>query len=104
MVFTREDKGDRALVKVEGPMTISMAKGLRDELAECFESYVGVILDLAGAHSCDTAGVQLLFSARKTSLATGKDFFVAGASSAVMQSVYLAGLDLEGILKMGEEY
>ncbi len=103
MGFTREARDGRVQLKVEGQMTVMVALELRDQLAECFESYEGVILDLEGAESCDMAGVQLLCSARRTAFETGKEFSVTGASSAVMESVSLAGLDLKEILNVREE-
>ena len=98
MTFNREEKDGCALLSIEGPMTISDAAGLREEMLACFNDYEGLILDLHDVSDCDTAGIQLLCSARLTAERTGKDFKVSRASMSSMSTLERAGFDTDAVL------
>ena len=103
MAIKREEKDGYAVVKVDGPFSVYEASDLRNEFLECFENYKGLILDLEEVSDCDTAGVQLLCSARKTSDSEGKPFTVAKVSDQVINAVTCAGLNPENILNLKKE-
>lgn len=83
MAFIREEKDGQVLLKIEGAMTVYEVVSFRDELADCLKTNDGLILDLDDVKDCDTAGIQLLYSALKTAKDIGKAFTVAGFSNAV---------------------
>ncbi len=98
MIFNREEKDGCALLSIQGTMTISDAAALRDEMLECFNDYEGLILDLYDVSGFDTAGIQLLCSARLTAESTGKSFKVTRASVSSMSELERAGFDPDAIL------
>ena len=68
MAFSRKDRGGIGVVEIsgEGALSISEAASLHKELVNCLESCNGLTLDMTNAKQCDTAGIQLLYSARKS--------------------------------------
>ncbi len=93
MTFNREEKDGCALLSIEGPMTVNDAAALRDEMVACFNDYEGLILDLHEVSKCDTAGIQLLCSAKLTAERTDKSFNVTRASLSSMSALERAGFD-----------
>ncbi len=98
MIFNREEKDGCALLSIEGSMTVNDAATLRDEMIACFNDYEGLILDLHEVSDCDTAGIQLLCSAKLTAERTGKSFNVTSASLFSMCILERAGLDPDAVL------
>ncbi len=97
MEYSRETRGDRALLKITGPLTVYEAAEASEAMLACFEEENGLILDLTDVQDCDTAGVQLLCAARKTAQNAGKPFAVTGASGPVKTAVTGVGLALDDI-------
>ena len=79
-------------------MTINDTAALHSEMVACFNDYEGLILDLHEVSECDTAGIQLLYSARLTAERTGKTFHVTRASMSSMGTMERAGFDPDTIL------
>ncbi len=98
MSFMRKEKDGSALLKIEGAMTVNEAAELRSEMVECLDTYDGLILDLNNVSECDTAGIQLLCSARLTVQSTGKRLLVKSASMSLMDAFSRTGLNPEEIL------
>ena len=98
MTFKREEKDGCALLRIEGPMTVNEASALCLEMVECFNACDGLILDLNDVSECDTAGIQLLCSARLTAQSRGKRFMVTSASMSSIDTLARAGFDPDAIL------
>ncbi|MGE0086017.1 MAG: STAS domain-containing protein [Desulfococcaceae bacterium] len=102
MNYTREEKQGCALVRIEGPFTIYEAPALRELFLECFEKYRGLILDLESVTECDTAGIQILCSARATAEAGGKILLADRMSDAVVNALTAGGLTSEKVSRPEE--
>ena len=100
MAFTRKDSDGIGVVEIsgEGALSISEAASLHKELVNCLESCDGLTLDMTNAKECDTAGIQLLYSARKSFEKAGKSFSVENPTDEIRQSVVNAGLNPDEIL------
>ncbi len=94
----REKKDGKALLIVEGSMSIYEGESLRDEMIECFGAYDGLLLDLDGVDECDITGVQLLCSAGKSGTEENKSFSVLRASGPVIEALVQTGLEVEKLL------
>jgi len=103
MRFSKEEKDGCAYVKVEGEFSIYEASTLRNEFLECFNNYNGLILDLGNVTECDTAGIQLLCSARLTAENEGKIFSVDKMAETVVNALVSGGLAPEKIKYQKEE-
>ena len=66
MPFVREDTQGNTRLKIRGALSIYEAAELRQELLARLEDNTDLELDLEGVTECDTAGLQLLWAARKT--------------------------------------
>ncbi len=98
MIFNKKEKDGCVLLSIEGEMTIADAAVFRNEMVQCFNDYEGLILDLHEVSNCDTAGIQLLCSARLTAESTGKSFNVTRASMSSMSELERAGFDPDAVL------
>ena len=98
MTQKMEDRKGCAVLKIQGPMTINEAKSIRDEMLGCFENYNGLILDLNDLSDLDTAGIQLICSARLTAQEKGKVFKVEGAPMNSMDTLVRAGFNPDAVL------
>ena len=98
MGFEREDKEGNIRLKIEGPMSIYEVATLREELSACLENSEGLELDIEGVTDCDTAGIQLIYAARKTAEQGEKQFHVTGAPQTVLDTLRSAGLKMDEVI------
>ncbi len=85
-------------MKIEGPMSIYEVTDLREAMLEHFRETGGFVLDLAAVDACDTAGVQLLCSARVSARRKDRPFKVLAASDAVIDAIRGIGLSPSELL------
>ena len=83
------------LISIKGPMSIYEVREIYGDLLKSFDEDGEIILDLSEVTSCDVAGIQLLYSAKRTAKETGKGFSLSGVSSAVLEAAGGAGIELE---------
>jgi len=103
MGFIKQEWEDKILLKAEGAISIYETASLREELLSYLEENNELILDLSGVSECDTAGIQLLCSARITAEQEGLVFDVTGASESVIDAMTRAGLNPAEILDLDIE-
>ncbi len=106
MAITSEEQDEKILVSVEGAFTIYEAPELREALLRAFENHAEVLLDLSGVTECDTAGIQLLCSARTTADTEGKRFMMPpgkGPAEPVTSALMTAGLAPDKVFHQREE-
>lgn len=90
--YTAADDDERLLI--QGPMTFVRALELRDAVQGALEQQGSPVqLDLSDVTELDSAGVQLLLSAKSTAAARGKELQLVGQSAAVLQVLELLRLD-----------
>lgn len=95
MVSENQDKDGNLVMKIEGSLSAYKAADLKDCLLTGFTNHQGVILDINGVTECDTLGIQLLLSARKTAEMLNKTFNVTGNSPSVQDMLTGVGLEAE---------
>lgn len=98
-----EDKDEHVLLKIEDAMSVYEAAVVRERLMACLDNCDGLSLDLSELKDCDIAGVQLLYSAKRTAEDQGKYFKVAGASDSVVDALARAGINPDQVLCAGKE-
>jgi len=74
------------------PLTIYHVGPWKTYLAELCAKEQNLRLDLGAAKSCDSAGIQLLCSAKKTAAARGKSFEIENASTDILNAFQALGL------------
>ncbi len=92
------EKGNRAL-QIGPDLNIYKVTQLREEFMVGLSGHEGLVLKLDEVETCDTAGIQLLLSARKTAINAGKAFQVKSSSSSVLKTLNDMGLDPEDIIE-----
>ncbi len=93
-VQTMAAPGDPGTVvlAIEGAMTVQYAGELREQLLAAFEKADSVTADLCRVTEIDIAGLQLLCSAHRSSVAMKKTFTITGEpDSAVWKAAGAAG-------------
>ena len=101
MVSKKENNG-MAKVKIEKAITVYEALELCNQLQELIDENDSVELDLSAVTDCDTAGVQLIYSAVKTAKNNETILNVVNASGAVLTAVNRTGFDPEEIFNYQE--
>ncbi len=94
MGLTKQEKEGRAWIKLDGRLSIDETAEYRDAIVECLKENTGLFLDLSEISECDTAGIQLLWSTRKTAESGHKSFSVEGASDPVVAAANRIGIEL----------
>ncbi len=94
MRVAKDDSG--RVLKIAGALDIGEAEELHRILRDfvCGES--GAVVDLAEVEACDTAALQLLYSARKTAARASRKLQFVGLSAAVRNTAAELGLSLAG--------
>lgn len=90
----REENG---ILRCEGPLDIRSVDELRSRLLECCHRNHHLVLDLAAVESCDTAGLQLLYSARKQAAREGKQIEVHAISASIQNTASALGIPFEAL-------
>jgi anti-anti-sigma factor len=80
------------MLHIDGEMTIYRALELCTTLKAAFEGGGDLELDLAGVTELDSAGVQLLMSAKRTAQAAQRELRLVGHSPAVLEIFEVLGL------------
>lgn len=91
---------DNGILRCAGDLDIRSVEELRQLLSEHLNGNFSVTLDLAAVTACDTAGLQLLYSARKQAVEHGKQFDISAASPVIQNTAVMLGISLEA-LSMG---
>ncbi len=78
------DNPDALVLTVEGAMTVQYAGELRDHLLAAFEKAPRIMADLRGVTEIDVAGLQLLCSAHRSSVAANKTFTITHEPGSVV--------------------
>ena len=100
---TTEERDGSLLVIPEGPLTIYEVGELHQAFVTGFTDRRGLLLDLTGVTECDTAGVQLLCSARKSAEENEAPFGIIGIALAVLKALEACGLVPEKVFDLKEE-
>lgn len=103
MVSKNQDKDGNLVMKIEGALSAYEVKNLKDRFLTGFTNYQGIIVDINGVTECDTLGLQLLLSARKTAEKLNKTFNVTGDSQPVIDAITAVGLEAENFPSISKE-
>ncbi len=93
-----EKKEEQAFLKLEGPLTVYEVTEMRDMLIASMNGSRQMILDLQGVTECDTAGIQLLLSARKKAVRDQKFLRITDCSDSVKQAAERIGINSASIM------
>jgi len=83
---------DNTVLHVAGALEIYEAESLRRSVMEGLDSRRELLLDLQHVKTCDTAGAQLLWSARKAATQAGKAIRFEHASPPILECWAALGL------------
>jgi anti-anti-sigma factor len=81
------------VVRIEGTLGIGEVAELRETLCHALAQTSNLVLDLSAVDSCDTAALQLLYSAHKTADSARHRQF-AGLSGAIAAAAAALGLEI----------
>jgi anti-anti-sigma factor len=98
MSIKKEEKNGRAILKIEGTMSIYDAASIHRALVAALADCETPALDLHGVKNCDAAGIQVIWAALKTVDEKGKGFSISGVSTHVLDAFKAAGLNPDDLL------
>lgn len=88
---------ENRILRCEGNLDIRSVEELRTLLSEWFDRNGQLTLDLSAVESCDTAGLQLLYSARKQIARYSKQMELHALSAAIEKTALALGIPLEAL-------
>ena len=103
MGFIKQELGDKILLKAKDAISVYEAASLREELLSYLKENNELILDLSEVTECDTAGIQLLCSARITAEQEGMAFELTSVSDPVIDAMNRAGLNPDEFFNLNTE-
>ncbi|MFO7987623.1 MAG: STAS domain-containing protein [Desulfatiglandaceae bacterium] len=98
MAFQKEETEEGIRLHIQGSLSIYEASALRDELLGCLDTGENVEVALSNVKECDTAGLQLLVSARKSAESAQKQLHITNAPEHVLDLLYSAGIRQDEVL------
>jgi anti-anti-sigma factor len=93
MVISNEKSEGRIKIKIEGAISIHKAQDLREMLLTHLYDDSKLELNLEKVSDCDTAGLQVLLSAKKTADKENLSYRVTGVPEVVMDILQNAGIN-----------
>jgi len=90
--MTTETTADAGVLRLGGALDIYGAEQLREALLARFREANEVVIGLGKVESCDTAGIQLLLSARRMAAEGGRALRFDDVPAAVRASCQCLGL------------
>ena len=81
--MVRKKDGKTGNIQVKDALSIITAAVVHEEIVEAYKSSDIVEIDLTDVTDCDTAGIQLLYSLKKSCMNDGKKLIVKNPSTAV---------------------
>lgn len=95
----KKQEEKKALLKLGCSLSIYQANELKNTLMSCLDNNDILELDVQDINECDTAGLQLLCSAKKTASGMGKILIITGESKAFEDMMNRSGMTLEMIIQ-----
>jgi anti-anti-sigma factor len=96
------DKGNKMTsLKLEENLSIYNVKEIREKLVASLEDADLLELDLTDVKECDTAGLQIICSAKKSAGCKLKKLVISGISKPVEEAMYKSGITHELITQGG---
>jgi anti-sigma B factor antagonist len=99
----KKQKLNKELLAPEGQLTIYRVDELKRELLSLLNSNDFLELDIGNVNECDTAGLQLLCSLKKTSIETKKKFIITGESKSIEDVMVRTGITSDMIERGWQE-
>ena len=84
-IIQREKEGQTLLI-LEGVLDLESLNSLKERLMDSMREQKGVIIDLQNVEAWSAAGIQLLWSAKKTAQARNQLFSMINASSSLIMT------------------
>jgi len=82
---------------IQGELNVNTVIEHQAQLLDHLAEHHALSLDLSGVTVCDTAGLQLLLSARRTIEANHGSYQIAFASEAILKGAGEIGIELDAI-------
>lgn len=95
MRTTTDESG--GVLRLAGGLGICETEQLHRTLVEALNKASSLTLDLSEVETCDTAALQLLYSARITAERSGKSIKIQGASQPVLATCETLGVPVEAL-------
>ena len=83
----RKKQVNKGNIEIESSLSIFNAAIIHKKITEAYEKSDRIKIDLNSITDCDTAGIQLLYSLKKSCLDAGKEISLINPSDAVTDAL-----------------
>lgn len=85
--MARKKRTKDGKIEIDTSLSIFNAAKLHKKITEAYKKYKSIEIDLKDISECDTAGIQLLYSLKKSCLDAGKEISLTNPSDAVTDAL-----------------
>ena len=89
----RKKKVNKGKVEIDTSLSIFNAAMIHGKITEAYKNFDRIEIDLKDITDCDTAGIQLLYSLKKSCFDTGKEISLTNPSDAVTDALERISMD-----------
>ena len=95
MQITKQMNNGQLTLILSGELTLFNLNVVRQELISALNDGNKVAIDLKDVNECDTAGIQLVISAKKTSIAENREVTIVNPHASVLSAAERIGVDFQ---------
>jgi anti-anti-sigma factor len=77
--MAKDQNGVPKVMQLSGSLNVDRASGLQKELSSALGEADHVLVDLSGVEEIDLSALQILYAARRSAAAAGKEFHLIGS-------------------------
>ena len=93
--MVRKKQMKKGIIEIEASLTIFNVAELQNQILKILKNSNKIEVDLKDITECDTAGIQLLYSLKKSCLSEGKDFSLLNPSDDFNEALNRMSIPLE---------
>ena len=83
----RKKQVNNGNIEIDTSLSIFNAALIHEKITEAYKKYDRIEIDLKEITDCDTAGIQLLYSLKKSCIEAGKEISLINPSEAVIEAL-----------------
>ena len=94
----RKKQPPKKNIEIDASLSIFNAAVIHEKIKDAYNKYDSIEIDLKDITDCDTAGIQLLCSLKKSCIDAGKEFTLTNPSDAVTAALERMSMSWEHFL------
>ena len=94
----RKKQDNKGNIRIDTSLSIFNAAAIHEKIMQAYKKHDMIEIDLKDITDCDTAGIQLLYSLKKSCIDTGKIFSLINPSDAVTETLERMSMSFDHLI------